>query len=181
VFVSPLYKSPLQLQCGFVRGPQFMIRRKIEQRARYLLLLDDTSERLALAFALGVFLTLTPFVGLHTILGLAIAFLFGLNRAAVLFGLFVNNPWTLVPYYSAASYLGGRLIGFSSGLSLPRFGWSQLWHANFWLQLTHQWRCLMPMALGSAILAVFCAGLSYPLALYAIKRGRATLGHRSTT
>jgi uncharacterized protein (DUF2062 family) len=40
-----------------------MIRRKVEQRARYLLSLDDTSERLALAFALGVFLTLTPFLG----------------------------------------------------------------------------------------------------------------------
>jgi hypothetical protein len=157
-----------------------MIRRKVEQRARYLLSLDDTSERLALAFALGVFLTLTPFVGLHTILGLAIAFLFGLNRAAVLFGLFVNNPCTLVPYYTAASYLGGRLIGLPNGLSLPRFGWPQPWHASFWLQLTHQWRYLMPMALGSAILAVLCAGISYPLALYAIRRGRAALGYKST-
>jgi uncharacterized protein (DUF2062 family) len=157
-----------------------MIRRKVEQRARYLLSLDDTSERLALAFALGVFLTLTPFVGLPTILGLTIAFLFGLNRAALLFGLFVNNPCTLVPYYAAASYLGNRLIGLPSGLSLPHVSWSQPWHAEFWLQLTHQGRSLAALALGSAILAVLCAGISYPLALYAIRRGRATLGYKST-
>jgi hypothetical protein len=32
--------------------------------------------------------------------------------------------------------------------------------------------------LGSTILAVLCAALSYPLALIAIKRGRATLDRR---
>lgn len=141
-----------------------------------MLALKETSERLALAFALGVFLALTPFVGLHTVLAFAIAFLFGLNRVAVLVGLFVNNPWTIVPYYTIATYFGGHLIGFPKGESLRFFHWSQLWHGNFWVQLGHHWRLLMPLALGSTILAVLGAGLSYPLALYAIKRARAALG-----
>lgn len=149
-----------------------MIRKKIEKYVRKLLAAEESSERLALAFALGVFLTLTPFLGLHTILAFVVAFLFGLNRVAILFGLFVNNPWTLVPYYTIATYLGGHLIGFPKDISLPGFRWSQLWHGNFWALLAHQWRLLMPMALGSTILAVLGAMLSYPLALYAIRRWR---------
>ena len=146
----------------------------MKRRLRYLLLLDEKPERLALAFAVGVFLALTPFVGLHTLLALALALCFGLNRAALLLGLFVNNPWTLVPYYTAATYLGSRLIGYPKGHLVPDFGWASLWHPNMWLQVLHQWRILMPMALGSIVLAVLGATLSYPLAVWAIKRGRAS-------
>ncbi len=145
----------------------------MKRRLRYLLSLDEKPERLALAFAVGVFLALTPFVGLHTLLALALALCFGLNRAALLLGLFVNNPWTLVPYYTAAAYLGSRLIGYPKGQLVPDFGWASLWHPNMWLQVLHQWRILMPMALGSIVLAVLGATLSYPLAVWAIKRGRA--------
>jgi uncharacterized protein (DUF2062 family) len=154
-----------------------MILRKIEHTIRYLSSFNETPERLALAFALGVFLTFTPLVGLHIVLGFAVAFLFGLNRVAMLFGLFVNNPWTLVPYYTAATYFGGWLIGFPKGSEMPDFVWSQFWAGDFWLQLGQRWRLLLPMALGSTILAVLCAALSYPLALYAIKRGRTYLSH----
>jgi uncharacterized protein (DUF2062 family) len=143
-----------------------------------LLALEDSSERLALAFAVGVFLTFTPFVGLHLLLALGFAFLLGLNRIAVLIGVFVNNPWTLVPYYAFSAYLGKHLIGLPHDLSMPKFGWSHVWHANFWGQLAHQWRALMPMAVGSTILAFLFAVLSYPLALYAIRRGRAALRRR---
>jgi uncharacterized protein (DUF2062 family) len=152
-----------------------MIRKKIENSLRYLLSFNESPERLALTFALGVFLTFTPLVGLHTLIGLAIAFMFGLNRVAMLFGLFINTPWTLVPYYTASAYLGGWLIGFPEGVSLPEFGWSQLLDGDYWLQLLHQWRLLLPMALGSTILAVLGAVLSYPLALVVLKRARISL------
>jgi uncharacterized protein (DUF2062 family) len=142
-------------------------------RLRYLLSLDEKPERLALAFAAGVFLALTPFVGLHTLLALALALCFGLNRAALLLGLFINNPWTLVPYYTAAAYLGSRLIGHPKGLFVPDFDLAGLWHPSMWLQYLHHWRLLMPMALGSIVLAVLGALFSYPLAVWAIKRGRA--------
>ena len=158
-----------------------MIRIKLARYARSLLGAEDSSERLALAFASGVFLALTPFVGLHTILAIAVAFLFGLNRVAILVGLFLNNPWTYVPYYTMATYFGRHLIRFPQNLAFPDFRWSQLWHSYFWVQLAHHWRLIMPMMLGSTILAVLGAVLSYPLALYAIRRGRAALGRQHTS
>ena len=151
------------------------MRKKIRQQIVRLLALEDTAEQLALAFAIGVFLALTPFFGLHTLLAFGLAVLFGLNRAAVLLGMFVNNPWTIVPYYTASTYLGGRLIGFPANLSFPEFGWSELWSADFWTALVTQWRVLMPMAVGSTVMAVLFALISYPVALYMIRRGRAAL------
>jgi uncharacterized protein (DUF2062 family) len=144
-----------------------------------MLALNETSERLAMAFAFGVFLTLTPFIGLHTVLALGLAFAFGLNRAAILLGMFVNNPWTLIPYYTMSTYLGGRVVGFPHGMVLPEFAISELGHANFWIQIAHQWRLLIPMAVGSTILAVLIGVISYPVALYAIRRGRTSLSARA--
>jgi len=154
-----------------------MIPKTLKQRIRHLLSLNDTPERLALAFSLGVFLTCTPFLGLHMLLAFAVAFFSGLNRVALLFGLFVNNPWTLVPYYTAATYVGAWLMGSPTGEIFPDFEWSNILDIRFWAELPGQWQLLLPMALGSTILAVFCAALSYPLALYAIRRGRAYLHH----
>jgi len=149
-----------------------MVRRKFRHYLRRLLALDDTPERIALAFALGVFLAFSPLLGLHTVLGLAIAFLFRLNRVALLIGLFVNNPWTLVPIYVAGGYIGGLILGYPAQTAVPDFGWSELWKTQFWVELGRQWRLLIPVVLGSSILSVFFAILSYPLALYLLKQAR---------
>jgi len=142
---------------------------------RYLLRFNETPERLAFSFALGVFLALTPLIGLHLILGLALAFLFGLNRVAVVSGLFLNNPWTMIPYYTMATYFGGWLTGFPQVPALPAFGWAALTDARFWSQLMPHWHLIVPMAVGSTTLAVLGAAVSYPLVRFIIRRGRIRL------
>ncbi len=132
--------------------------------------LNDSPERVALAFAFGVFLAFSPLLGLHTILALALAFVFGLNRVAVLVGSFINNPWTLVPIYAAATYLGGTLIGFPERETLPSFGIRQLSDPKFWTQLAGQWTIIKPLMLGSTILSIICAIVSYLVVLYFLRR-----------
>jgi uncharacterized protein (DUF2062 family) len=156
------------------------MRKILERQAARLLKHEDSSERLAIAFAIGVFAALSPLVGLHTVLALAMAFLFGLSRWAVLLGTTINNPWTVIPYYALSNYLGGHLVGFPQGISFPEFGLKELFDARFWAQLSQQWRVLVPMAVGSTILALALAAISYPLALLAIRRGRASLKKRFT-
>ena len=150
-----------------------MVRRAFRGWVRRLLALDDTPERIALAFAIGVFLAFSPLLGLHTVLGIGIAFAFGLNRVAVLLGVFVNNPWTLVPIYTAATYLGGLFVGFPAISALPELGWKQIWQSSTWIELAKQWRVLAPLCLGSLILSVLFAIVSYPVALYVLRQGRA--------
>src|SRR5207249_3950131 len=126
-------------------------------------------------------LAFSPLLGLHTFLGLTISFVFGLNRVALLLGLYVNNPWTLIPIYAAAAYVGGIVVGFPARLYLPHFSWSQLWNPNFWLALAEQWRVLMPIVVGSVILSILVAIISYPLALYFLKQGRAHTSFADST
>jgi uncharacterized protein len=138
-----------------------------------LLELDDTPERIAQAFALGVFLAFSPLIGVSTFLGFMIAFCFGLNRFALLLGVFISNPCTLIPISAAGTYLGGLIVGFPSRPSLPSIGWQALWHRDFWLQLAGQWHILKPMFVGSFVLSAVFSIFSYIAALYMIRQRRA--------
>lgn len=137
-----------------------------------MLALDDTPERIALAFSVGVFLAFSPFLGLHTLLGIAFTFLFGLNRLALFLGVFVNNPWTLVPIYAASTFLGGLFVGFPPRQSLPEFEFQSIVSTAFWVELTGQWQLLKPMVLGSTILSIGAAIVAYVAALHLIRRRR---------
>jgi uncharacterized protein (DUF2062 family) len=138
-----------------------------------LLSLDDTPERIAKAFALGVFLAFSPLIGLHAFLGVMLPFFFSLNRFALLLGVFINNPWTLIPIYAAGTYLGGLLIGFPSMPTQSSFEWEALWSDVFWRQLAGHWHILKPMILGSFVLSILLSAFSYFSALYLIRQRRA--------
>jgi uncharacterized protein (DUF2062 family) len=135
-----------------------------------LLHIDDTPERTAAAFALGVFIGFSPFLGLHTILGIVFAFLLNLNRVAVLLGVYTNLPWFLAPYYAIATTIGAMITGhrippgFRSQIT-ALFELS-LFHGEFWQRLiTILKPLLFPYAVGSTLGALILACVSYPLAL----------------
>lgn len=144
------------------------LRRLVASLAR----VPDTPERTALAFSVGIFLGFSPFLGLHTLLGIALAFLFRLNRLATLIGVWVNVPWILVPYYSFATWFGILLLGQPSGVSLPHLTVSEVLSIAFWEWLADQWQLLVPAFIGSLLLAAILAFLAYPLARSLIRRYR---------
>lgn len=144
--------------------------KRIHTTIRSLLLVQDTADRTALGFSLGVFLGFSPFIGLHTILALIVAFAFRLNKVAVLIGASINNPWTVVPYYSFATWFGIQLIGVPEGISLPQVGLLDLLQWGFWAWLLSQWRLLIPAFLGSLVLCTILSLISYALALILLKR-----------
>jgi uncharacterized protein (DUF2062 family) len=82
------------------------VRRWLEQ----LLHTHDTPKRTAAAFALGVFFGFSPFLGLHTILGIVFAFALNLNRVAVILGVYSNLPWILPAYYTLATIVGATIL-----------------------------------------------------------------------
>jgi uncharacterized protein len=136
-----------------------------------LLHIDDSPERTAAAFALGVMFGFSPLLGLHTILGVLFAFLLNLNRVAVLLGVYSNLPWIIGPYYAFATMVVGAPItrhrvppGFKSQVA-ALFQLS-IYQGDFWHQLVRilkPW--IWPYALGSTIGAIVLGALAYPLAL----------------
>lgn len=136
-----------------------------------LLHIEDTPKRTAAAFALGVFFGFSPFLGLHTILGIVFAFLLNLNRVAVLIGVYSNLPWIIAPYYAFVTMVVGAPItrhkippGFKSQV-VALFEMS-IFTADFWRRLVtilKPW--FWPYAVGSTIGALVLAAFAYLLAL----------------
>jgi uncharacterized protein len=142
-----------------------------------LLHTHDTPERTAAAFAMGVLIGFSPFFGLHTVLGIVLAFVFGLNRVAALVGIYVNLPWFVAPYYTLATILGARLLGVAPPAHFGRqlaalFDLGVLSH-GFWSGIGVLLRPLLwPFVVGSMIGAVVLAAVSYVVAVPAIAAGR---------
>ncbi len=143
-----------------------------------LLHTHDTPQRTAAAYAIGIFFGFSPFLGLHTVLGLAVAFALGLNRVAVLLGIYSNLPWILPPYYTLATMLGAALLR----LDLPPRLLAQLRHSlahDSWANFRHLARSLAPLlwayGLGSTIGAILLALVAYRVALVMIVRHRRKL------
>ena len=135
-----------------------------------LLHIEDSPERTAAAFAIGVFFGFSPLLGFHTLLGVLVAFLLNLNRVAVLLGVYTNLPWFLAPYYAIATMAGAEITGHRLPPDLrARLGAlfeESLFHGDFWRQLVVIMRPLvLPFTVGSTLCAVVLAMAAYQVAL----------------
>jgi uncharacterized protein (DUF2062 family) len=91
--------------------------RRLLDRFHGLLQLDDAPWRIALALAVGVFISCTPTLGFQTLLALLVATLARLNRAATVTGVWINLPWVTPLVYAGALKLGGVVLPAQSGMS----------------------------------------------------------------
>jgi hypothetical protein len=86
------------------------VQRALGSRLGAVLRLDDAPWRVALALAVGVFISCTPFYGLQTVLSLAIATVFRLNRAVTVTGAWLNLPWFAPLVYGFALRIGALVL-----------------------------------------------------------------------
>ena len=86
-------------------------RLKAEVRRRFEQLKNEQAspERLGVAMGVGVFCGLSPLLGLQTVLALALAYLFKLNKLAVLIGLQISFP-PVMPFLVLAEIELGELL-----------------------------------------------------------------------
>ena len=100
---------------------------KLKQQFKKVLSLDAHPGHIAAGFAAGVFISFTPFFGLHTPLAIALAFIFRINKLACITGAWVNTPLTIVPVLAASYKLGGMLQGEPMReLSFKNLDWHSL-------------------------------------------------------
>ncbi len=141
----------------------------LRQWMRALLHIHDTPRRTAAAFAVGVFFGFSPFLGFHTVLALGVAFLFNLNRVAVLVGVYSNLPWIIAAWYGGMTAAGAWLLGtrlpVGFGTTLSRLFERSLFTAGFWRELAHVmrplfWPYFVGSLLGCSVLAVVAFSLS---------------------
>ena len=122
--------------------------RALRERFIALLHLDDPPWRVALALAVGVFISCTPFIGFQTLLALLVAAIARLNAAVVVTGTWLNLPWFMPFVYAGALKLGAWLLP-----DLRDFGdWS------------------LALLIGTTLLGLGAAGVTYLVAFGVMRR-----------
>ncbi len=133
-----------------------------------LLHIHDTPSRTATAVAVGVFLGFSPFLGFHTVLALGVAFIFNLNRVAILIGVYANLPWFIAAWYGLTTAVGAWMLGTKLpagfGRRLAELFSLSLFRLEFWRQMIHDMRPLFwPYFVGSLLGASLLGVLAYYL------------------
>lgn len=144
-----------------------------------LLHLHDTPRRTAAAFAIGVFFSFSPFLGLQIALAMTTAFLLGLNRLAVFAGLNANLPWIIAPWYAVTTIAAAAALGIvlpadfrrdvSALFSLGVFSRAFWAHAGDLLR-----PFLLPFLIGPTAGAVLVGLAVYPAAVAMLTRRKST-------
>lgn len=133
-----------------------------------LLHTHDTPHRTAAAYALGVFFGFSPFLGLHTVLGVACAFALNLNRVAALLGIYSNLPWIMPAYYTLTTVAGAAILGLQVPPRLVADLSAAVADAS-WADFRIVAGSLAPLVwaylLGSTLGALILAGIGYRVAL----------------
>jgi uncharacterized protein (DUF2062 family) len=86
----------------------------IKERFRLLLIrirdLQGDPQYVATGMAIGVFVAVTPTIPFHTVIALALAFIFKGSKAAAVIGAWFSNPLTIPVLYYGSYKLGTLLL-----------------------------------------------------------------------
>jgi uncharacterized protein (DUF2062 family) len=133
---------------------------------------NDPPWRLALGAAIGMFVAFTPTVGFQMLLVVFLAWLFRANKAIGLPIVWISNPATIIPIFSACYVIGRVLlqhepigVGWWQTLAVPPIGW--------WPKIEFYWSRLMeiagPLWVGSLFVAAVLAYVTYYTTYHAIR------------
>ena len=140
-----------------------------------VLRLDDPPWRVALALAVGVFISCTPFWGLQTFLSLVIATLFRLNRAVTVTGAWLNLPWFAPLVYGFALRIGALIVPDLHGADVGEI--VELLHASSALSasdLLELFRSVsLALLVGTAAVGAVAGAFTYLTAFVLLRRRRA--------
>ena len=133
---------------------------------KQVLHLQESPQRTALAFAIGIFIGFSPAYGLHTVMVIVCSWALRLNLLALMAGAYLNNPWTVVPILGATYWVGALLLGRSDS---PSFDWHDVSFTAIYEQVMPY---AAPFFLGGCVLSFLGAAVAYPLAYFFVARYR---------
>jgi len=108
---------------------------------------------IALGMAIGIFVSFTPTIPFHTVIGVFLAFLFKGSKSAAALAVWVSNPVT-VPFFYYAEYKTGCLL---LGRSIP----FNTKYESITLLLKLGWDVTMVMMVGGVFLGIIAALITY--------------------
>jgi uncharacterized protein (DUF2062 family) len=139
----------------------------IRYRLRELLKFNEPPHKLALAFAVGTFISFSPWLGLHIASAVLFAVVFRLNKVVVVTASLINNPWTIVPVYAFCLWFGVKITG--SDMYIPQIDWRGLDFSDLFFVLKP---FLLPYVAGTLVVGSAAGVAAYYLFFWAVRKYR---------
>lgn len=131
--------------------------------------MDDTPHRIAFGFGVGVFLGILP--GTGPLAALGAAFLFKMNKPAVLLGCLLTNAWLSLVTFILSLKIGSAILGLNWKDVSEQV--HQLFDNFTWGALMAQSAAILkPLLIGFAIVGALCGLVAYAAALFAVNQFR---------
>jgi len=135
--------------------------RKIKTAIKDFLVRGLSPAEIALGVSLGNFVGILPFLGLHTVIALGLAYILRLNMGVVFLGTTISNPLSF-PFILFISAQIGSVILTGSLLDMTFSGDA--------MALVKQY--LYPTLIGSIVLGLAVGTVTYPITLRFARRFR---------
>jgi hypothetical protein len=134
---------------GFIRQSKLMLTRFVRLRG--------LPEEIAKGIALGIFIGMTPTMGLQMPIALLFAWILKENRLAAVLAVWVTNPLTAPFIYGLEYEVGRRLLGMSYVGFPDELTWESVTQMG--------WELLAPLWLGGILFGLLLAPAAYWLTL----------------
>jgi len=126
---------------------------------------------IALGFALGIFVGMTPFMGLHTAIAVPLAALAKWNKFSAALAVWISNPLSAPVIYGATYYIGAKVLFIQNGYKLPtEFNLDALFYT-----LRSAPEIIGILMVGGVVVGLPLAAAGYFFALKAIVEYRASI------
>ena len=131
----------------------------LKSRLMKMLASGTSPNKLAMSCSIGMYIAFSPFPGAHTIMMIAAQWMFRLNFPALFFFTSLNNPWTMIPFFS-----GDYLFGY--WLIHKVFMWNPKWVIPLAKIFGSGNVCIWSFLIGGNILGIVSALICYPIMFF---------------
>jgi hypothetical protein len=172
VAAGKIYGSPRSYPPGepTIRNSLRRLYIKLARLWYRLVTLKSSPRKIALGFALGVFIAHTPTLGVQTILTLSLAALLKVNPISATVGVYMSNPVTMVPMYALCYRVGAWVVNASPGNGLEVSGEGFFWGLLSLGKTGLTW--MWVEFVGALIVGSLNAIIAYFVAMFAVVRFR---------
>ncbi len=121
--------------------------------------------QIALGFALGIFVGMSPFMGMHMLIAVFFAALFKWNKISAAIGAWISNPATAPFIYSMTFFIGSKFVTSKKGVG---FLDEDIGIKTLFELITKTPQIIMILTIGGVILGIPVAITGYFIAYNAI-------------
>lgn len=134
--------------------------KRLRQQIITLILAKHLSaNKIALSWAIGCYISFSPFPGAHTFIMLGAHFFFKLHFPLLFIATSLNNPWTMAFFYLTDYWFGYWIVH-------TVLGFGKLWEISLSIIPGCGNLCVWSFIVGGNLLGIAAGLLNYPLMLW---------------